>query len=65
MNRIGSQHKKKITYFLTPWSRVLLEKLTGSQLVKLFPAFYGTHSSVVTLISVHYLPLPDPDQSSP
>jgi hypothetical protein len=26
----------------TPWSRVFLEKLTGSQLVKKFPAFYGT-----------------------
>ena len=27
---------------LTPWSRVLLEKLTNSQLVKKFSAFYGT-----------------------
>jgi len=27
-----------LTYLLTPWSRVLLEKLTGSQLVKKFPA---------------------------
>jgi len=27
---------------LTPWSGVLIEKLTGSQLVKKFPAFYGT-----------------------
>ena len=27
---------------LTPRSRVLLEKLTGSQLVKKFPAFYET-----------------------
>ena len=27
---------------LTPWSRVLFEKLTGSQLVKKFPAFHGT-----------------------
>ena len=31
-----------LTYLLTPWSRVLLEKLTGSQLVKKFPAFYAT-----------------------
>jgi hypothetical protein len=31
-----------LTYLLTPWSTVLLEKLTGSQLVKKFPAFYGT-----------------------
>ena len=30
------------TYLLTPWSRVLLEKPIGSQLVKKFPAFYGT-----------------------
>ena len=26
-----------ITYLLTPWSRVLAEKLTVSQLVKKFP----------------------------
>jgi hypothetical protein len=31
-----------LTYLLTSWSRVLLEKLTGSQLVKKFPAFYET-----------------------
>jgi len=31
-----------LTYLLTPWSRVLLEKLTGLQLVKKFSAFYGT-----------------------
>jgi len=30
------------TYLLTPRSRVLLEKLPGSHLVKEFPAFYGT-----------------------
>jgi hypothetical protein len=32
----------KYTYLLTPWSRVLLEKLIGLHLVKKFPAFYGT-----------------------
>ena len=32
----------KIYYLLTPWCRVLLEKLTGLQLVKKFPAFQGT-----------------------
>jgi hypothetical protein len=31
-----------LTHSLTPWSRVLLEKLTDSQLVKKFPAFYVT-----------------------
>ena len=29
-------------YLLTPWSRVLLEKLASLQLIKKFPAFYGT-----------------------
>jgi hypothetical protein len=31
-----------LTYLLTPWSRVLPEKLTGFQPVKKFPALYGT-----------------------
>jgi hypothetical protein len=31
-----------LNYLLNPWSRVLLEKLTGLQLVKKFPAFCGT-----------------------
>ena len=38
---------KVLTCILTPWSRVLLEKLTGLQLVKKFPTFYGTQK-------VHY-----------
>jgi hypothetical protein len=38
---------RRLTYLLsylltTPWSRVLLEKLTGLQLVKKMQAFYGT-----------------------
>jgi hypothetical protein len=36
------QFFKFADYLLTPWSRVLLEKLIGSQLVKKFPALYGT-----------------------
>jgi hypothetical protein len=31
-----------VTYLLTVYSRVLLAKLTGFQLVKKFPSFYGT-----------------------
>ena len=31
-----------LTSLLTPWCRVLLEQLTGLQLVKKFPAFHGT-----------------------
>ena len=29
-----------LTYLLTPWSRILLEKLTSFHLVKKFPAFF-------------------------
>ena len=46
-----------ITYLLTPWCRVLLEKLTGLQLVKKFPAFYGTQMFITTLTSVRHLSL--------
>jgi hypothetical protein len=31
-----------LTYLLTPWSRVLLEKVTGFQLIQKFPTLYGT-----------------------
>jgi hypothetical protein len=31
-----------LVYLLTPWSRIILEKLTGFQLVKKFPPFYGS-----------------------
>jgi hypothetical protein len=37
------------TYLITPWSKALHEKLSGSQLVKNFPAFYGTESFVIAL----------------
>jgi len=40
---------------LTPWSRVLLEKLTGSQLVKKFPAFYGTRKFITAFPSARHL----------
>ena len=46
-----------LTYLLTPWCKVLLEKLTGLQLVKKFPAFYGTRRFITALTSVHYLSL--------
>ena len=45
----------KFTYLLTPWSRVLLETLTGLQLVKKFPAFYGTRRFITALTSAHHL----------
>jgi hypothetical protein len=36
---------------LTPWSIFLLEKLTGSQLVKKFPKFYGTGRFITAFTS--------------
>ena len=45
------------TYLLTPWCRVLLEKLTGLQLVKNFPAFHGTRRFITALTSVIHLSL--------
>ena len=43
------------TYVLTPWCRVLLEKLTGLHLVKKFPAFHGTRRFITALTSVRHL----------
>jgi len=37
------------TYLLIPRSRVLLEKLIGSQLVKKCPSFYGTQMFITAL----------------
>jgi hypothetical protein len=42
---------------LTPWSRVLLEKLTGRQLVKKFPAFYGTRRFITAFTRARHLSL--------
>jgi hypothetical protein len=39
------------------WSRVLLEKLTGPQIVEKFPAFYGTWRFNATFTSAHNLSL--------
>ena len=45
------------TYLLTPRCRVLLEKLTGLQLVKKFPAFHGTRRFITALTSVRHMSL--------
>jgi hypothetical protein len=45
-----------LTYLLTySMGRVLLEKLTGMQLVKRFPAFYGTRTFITTFTSARQL----------
>jgi len=49
--------KPLLTYLLTPWSRGPLEELTGFQLVKKFPAFYGTRRVIIAVTSVCHLSL--------
>ena len=44
-------------YLLTPRCRVLLQQLTGLQLVKKFPAFHGTPRFITALTSVRHLSL--------
>ena len=46
-----------ITYLLTPWSRVLLKKLSGFQLVKKVPEFYGTRRIITSVTGARYLSL--------
>jgi len=42
---------------LTAWCRVLLEQLTGLQLVRKFPAFHGTRRFITALTFVRHLSL--------
>jgi hypothetical protein len=49
--------KIPIPYFLTQWSTVLLEKVTGFKLVKEFPAFYGTRRFITAFTSGCHLSL--------
>jgi hypothetical protein len=46
-----------LTSLLNPRNRVLLEKLTGFQLVKKFSAFYGTRRFITALTSASHLPI--------
>ena len=51
------------TYLLTPWSKVLLEKLTGFQLLKKFSTFYGIRKFINTFTSAPSCPSQDNDIS--
>ena len=42
-------------YLITPWSRVILEKLKTCKPVKKFPAFYGTQRFITAFQSAHHL----------
>jgi len=46
-----------LTYSLTPWSRVLLKKLTDSLLVKKFPAFCGNRRFITAFTNALHLSL--------
>ena len=46
-----------LTWFLTPWSRILPEKLTVSQLVKKFIVFYGTRRFTTAFTRARHLSL--------
>jgi len=54
---VSTPHSRLETCRLTPRCRVLLEKLTGLQLVKKFPAFHGTRRFITALTSVRHLSL--------
>ena len=51
-------------HLLTPWNRVLLEKLTGSQVVKKFPAFKEPEGSSPCSQLPATCTYPEPDRSS-
>ena len=51
------QGVRTFTYLLSPWCRILLEKLTGFQLIKKFPAFYGTRRFITAFTRARHLSL--------
>jgi hypothetical protein len=54
-----------VIYRLTPWSRILLQKLIVPHLVKKFPAFYGTQRFITVFTTACHLALSEPDESTP
>ena len=46
-----------VRILLTPWCRILLEKLTGLQLVEKFPPFHGNRRFITALTTVRHLSL--------
>ena len=64
-------YERNTRTLLIPWCRVLLEKLTGLQLYKKFPAFYGTRRFITAFTSFRHpslswaSPIPSPCPSPP
>jgi hypothetical protein len=54
---VRSQTLQTKPYLLTPWSWLILEKLTGSQPIKKFPAFYETQRFTSIFTSACHLSL--------
>ena len=50
-------YSKQRTYLLTPWNRVLLEKLTGSAASQEIPRIFGTPRFITVLTSARHLSL--------
>jgi len=65
MKLCTSTYELRYSYLLIPWSRVLIEKLTVSQLVKKFPAFYGTRRFITHSQVSAICPSSEPALSSP
>ena len=57
LHYILKNYTTKCTYSLTPRCRLLLEQLTGLQLVKKFPVFHGPRRFIIALTSVRHLSL--------
>ena len=54
---IAACHSTWLTYLLTPWSRVLLEKLTASAASQEIPRIFGTRKFITVLTSARHLSL--------
>ena len=52
---LSNQPTNQKTNQLTPWCRLLPEKLTGPQPVTKFPALYGMQRFTTTFTKAHYL----------
>ena len=54
-SKLASAHL--LTYLLTPWNRVLLEKLTSSAASQEIPRIFGTPRFITVLTSARHLSL--------
>ena len=55
--RYCNKYAYLLTYFITPWSRVLHEKLTGSAASQEIPLIFGTPRFITVLTSARHLSL--------